>query len=436
MTPDLSTAALLQHSEQLLFLVLLQLTLIVLAARLGGIVARRYFGQTPVIGEILVGILLGPSLFGALAPEWHAALFSHATLEPMQIMAQIGLILLMFQIGLEFDFSQLTRRSNRRAVLLVALASLLLPFGLGLLFGYYGGPFLAPGVDPLACALFVATAFSITAMPILGRIMIDLRLNRLSIGVIAISAAAINDLVGWLLLAVVIALTLANFSFLTFSAQLLLTLLFLLFCWLAVRPALKWLVAKLQRSLQKHPDGGTLLDHNLLSLLLAAIFVAAMATTKLGLFAMFGAFVLGMLLHDEEALVTAWEERIGALVQVFFLPVFFTFTGLRTDLGTLQTGTEWSWCLLLILLATVGKFAGSYFAARAAGLGHTEGNILGIMMNTRGLMELVVINIGYDLGILSPALFTMLVLMALFSTVITAPVLRYWIKQLGSKASA
>jgi Kef-type K+ transport system membrane component KefB len=173
------------------------------------------------------------------------------------------------------------------------------------------------------------------------------------------------------------------------------------------------------------------LSHNLLGILLAAIFVSAMTTYQIGIFAIFGGFMMGVILHDERALIDAWQERIGHFVLVFFLPIFFTYTGLRTHVGSLDTAAAWGWCLVLIALATLGKFGASYLAARWAGMSHHEGTLLGIMMNTRALMELIVINIGYDLGVISQQVFTMLVLMAIFSTVITTPGLRRWLPRVG-----
>jgi Kef-type K+ transport system membrane component KefB len=190
------------RQETLLFFVLLELAIIVLAGRVGGALAR-ICGQTAAVGEIVVGILLGPSLFGAIAPTSFNFVFHSAPPEPVLVLSSLGLVLLMFQIGLEFDFEHLTQRANRTAVARVALGSLLLPFALGLGFGYESAPYLTPNANPVHSALFVATAFSITALPILGRIMIDFDLTQTRLGVIAICAAAINDVVGWLLLALI-----------------------------------------------------------------------------------------------------------------------------------------------------------------------------------------------------------------------------------------
>ncbi|MBP6582155.1 MAG: cation:proton antiporter [Chromatiaceae bacterium] len=420
------------QTEALLFFTLLQLTVIILAARLGGEVAHR-IGQSPAVGEIIVGILLGPSLFGLLAPEVFAYVFRSTPPAPMQMLSQIGLILLMFQIGLEFDFAHLMDRHHRRAVSYVATASMVTPFALGFGFGYFTAPLLSPGVDPIASALFIATAFSITALPILGRMMIEFKITRQPIGVIAISAAAINDVVGWLLLALVTALALTQFSAADFGLKVLLVAGFFLTWWFLMRPLMKRLIRISQagRAPMGEKAGRGRLTHNLLGIMLAGIFVSAITTYQLGIFAIFGGFMMGVILHDEHEFIEAWKERIGHFVIVFFLPIFFTYTGLRTHIGSMDSAAAWGWCLLLIALATLGKFGGSYVAARWAGLSHQEGKVLGIMMNTRALMELIVINVGYDLGVISQQVFTMLVLMAIFSTVITTPGLRRWLPSLG-----
>ena len=415
-------------SELILFFTLLQLAVVVLAGRLGSTLAVRW-GQSAAVGEIVIGILLGPSLFGLLAPGAFNYVFHSAPGEPIQVLSQIGLILLMFQIGLEFDFGHLTEKRNRRAVLWVAAAGLVLPFALGFGLGWWVAPFLGGRAgNALATALFVATAFSITALPILGRIMIEFDLTRRPLGVIAISAAAINDVIGWLLLALVTALTAAQFQPDGFALNVAAVALFAIVSWWVVRPLMKRLVRWGQGA---HAPGAVpeALSNTLLGVLLAAVFVAAMTTYQLGIFAIFGGFMLGVLLHDEHRLVAAWKERMGQFVTVFFLPIFFTYTGLRTHIGGLDTPALWGWCALVVTLATVGKFCGSYLAARHVGLPRAESKVLGIMMNTRALMELIVINVGYDLGVISQNLFTMLVIMAIVSTVITTPLLRRWLPQ-------
>ena len=421
MTTTVNIAA--HKTEALLFFTLLQLTVIVLAARIGGGIALR-IGQTAAVGEIIVGILLGPSLFGLLAPDLFQYVFHSSPPEPMQMLSQIGLVLLMFQIGLEFDFSHLNEPRNRKAMLWVAAASLIAPFALGYGIGHISAPILSPSAHPLASALFIATAFSITALPILGRIMMEFDMTRTPIGVIAISAAAINDVIGWLLLALITTLTLSGFDGPNFALKVTLVLVFFALSWFGVRPLMK-------RILHRFDAHSGALTNNLLGIVLAAVFVSAMTTYQLGIFAIFGGFMMGVLLHGEHAFVSTWRERIGPFVMVFFLPIFFTYTGLRTNIGGLDSASAWGWCVLIVSLATLGKFGGAYVAARVAGLNHTEGKILGVMMNTRALMELIVINVGYDLGVISQQMFTILVIMAIFSTVITSPLLRRWLPLIG-----
>jgi Kef-type K+ transport system membrane component KefB len=280
-------------TEGLLFFTLLQLAAIILAGRLGGLAAQR-LGQSPAVGEIVAGILLGPTLAGLVSPQAFAYVFQSTPPEPLQILAQVGLLLLMFQIGLEFEFSHLLEGRNRTAVIRVAAAGLVAPFALGLAFGYATAPILSPEADRLASGLFVATAFSITALPILGRIMIELGIQRTALGVIAISAAAINDLVGWLVLALVTTLTLARFDALGFGLQVLLLALYLLGSWWLVRPLLCHIVARAAPNASHLPPG-------LLGMVLAAVFLSGMATIELGIFGIFGGFLMGVLLHRERA---------------------------------------------------------------------------------------------------------------------------------------
>ena len=406
-------------TEALLFFTLLQLCVIVLAGRIAAVVARSV-GQAGAVGEIIIGVLLGPSLLGWLAPELFDLVFRSTPPQPLTILSQVGLLLLMFQIGLEFEFGHLTERRNRLAVLAVSVAGLVMPFALGLGLAAVMPQAYIGTTNHTAFALFVATALSITALPILGRIMIEFDLTRAPIGVIAISAAAVNDVVGWLMLAVVTALTTAQFSGDGFALNVALVAAFAALCWWGLRPLL---VRVVRHGMRAEPRlGGALMG-----IVLCCIFAAGMATYKLAIFAIFGGFMVGVMLHDQADFVAAWKERVGHFVYVFFLPIFFTYTGLRTDVGLLGDGHAWLWCALLIAVATLGKFGGCYVAARLAGLDRSESKVIGVMMNTRGLMELVVVNVGFDLGVIGREMFTMLVLMAIFSTVITSPALRRWL---------
>jgi len=409
-------------NELMLFYTLLELAIIVLAGRVGGALAKRC-GQSAAVGEIIVGILLGPSLFGLIAPQTFNYVFHSAPPEPLTILSNLGLVLLMFQIGLEFDFSHLTERVNRAAVLRVSIACLALPFACGFALGFFVAESASPAMR-IDTALFVATAFSITALPILGRIMMEFNLTRTRLGVIAISSAAINDVVGWLLLALITTLTVSDFVAGRFALRIAMVAAFGLISVKLLRPALKKAIRRSQ------PRDGRM-SANLLGGLLAVIFIAAMTTYQIGIFAIFGGFMMGVILYDEAELVAAWRARLGDFVTVFFLPIFFTYTGLRTSIGGLDSWTDWGWCFAIVAVASLAKLGGGYFAARRSGLNHPESAIIAYMMNTRALMELIVINVGLDLGVISPKVFTMLVIMAIFSTVITTPALRYYLPRAG-----
>jgi Kef-type K+ transport system membrane component KefB len=416
------------RNELLLYFTLLQLTLIILAGRIGGSLARS-LGQSAAVGEIVIGILLGPSLFGWLAPRAFDYVFHSAPPEPLTILSNIGLVLLMFQIGLEFDFAHLTERANRAAVLRVSISCLALPFICGFALGYMlaaNGPAGGSAATRIDTALFVATAFSITALPILGRIMIDFNLTRTRLGVIAISSAAVNDVVGWLLLALITTLAVSDFDAGRFALRVTLVAAFGGASAKILRPLLKRAIAR------THPRDGKM-SADLLGGLLAVIFMAAMTTYQIGIFAIFGGFMMGVILYDERELVAAWRGRVGDFVTVFFLPIFFTYTGLRTSIGSLDTLADWAWCLAVVGTASIAKLAGAYLAARRSGFNHPESAIIGFMMNTRALMELIVINVGLDLGVISAKVFTMLVIMAIFSTVITTPALRHYLPRADSK---
>jgi Kef-type K+ transport system membrane component KefB len=415
----------LPNIETLLFHTLLQLGLIMLVARLAGHLARR-LGQPRAVGEIAAGLFLGPSLFGALAPELSHWIFRSVDSTPLTVISQIGLVMLMFQIGLEFDFAQLQERGNRRAAIFVTAAGILLPWSLGFGFGLWSAPRLAPGVHPIAYALFLGVALAITAVPILGRIMMEFGLTRHHIGVITIAAAAANDAIGWVLLAFIAAVVTSRFSLPALMAQLGWLAAYVLVSWFAVRQVLRLILRRFGR-------GSEALSQDLLALLLVLVFGSAMLTSQLGIFAIFGGFMMGLLLHDRTELAEAWKNKVSDLVEVLFLPVFFTYTGLRTDVGSLDSAGLWGWCGLLIVLAVSGKIAGSHLAARLAGLSFAEARAIGIMMNTRGLMELVVVNLGHDLGVIPREVYTMLVLMAILSTVMTMPLLRLWLPGVGQR---
>jgi len=424
--PVLAEASTVQQNEQTLYFLLLQLIVIIGFARLAANTAR-ILGQPMVVGEIIGGLLLGPSLFGRFMPGLSHYVFNFPQAAgPRNMLSQIGLIMLMFQIGLDFDFSHLRDKRNRRAVFLVAAASILLPFGIGLLIGKISAPVLAPQVNVVGYELFVATSFSITAIPILGRIMMEYDLTRTRLGAVTITAAAINDVVGWILLAVISAMTLSEFSTRAVLQQLGLLAVYAAASWFLVRPVLR-------RLLRHYKVGRDHLPGTCMAILICMMFASGICTYQIGIFAIFGGFMAGALLFTEHEFVEVWKKRVANFVTVFFLPIFFTATGLKTNVNGLDSPALWGWCLLIIAGATFGKFAGAYFTARWAGMDHDEAACAGIMMNTRALMELIILNVGYDMGVIPQNVFTMLVLMAIFSTIITAPFLRHWLPKMNHR---
>jgi Kef-type K+ transport system membrane component KefB len=409
-------------NEQLLFSILLQLIIMIGAARiLNG--AFRAMGQPGVIGEIVAGLLLGPSLFGHFFPGASLAVFGAKASPAIVMLSQIGLILLMFQIGADFEFGHLREARMKRATLFIALGSILVPFGLGLWLGFASQPSIAPGIDALTYALFCGVAMAITAVPILGRILREFALTRTPIGVVAISAAAINDVVGWVMLACISAYATTIFS----SAFLLWRLLAIAVLLVALRFVLSPLVDAM---LRRWPLVEGRLPANLMAATLCLMFALGMITYQIGIFAIFGGFAAGLLFHRHPDFVEAWQRQVGHFTLVFFLPVFFTFTGLRTNLLGL-TPNDLGWLTLVLAASVGGKMVPVFLAGRAAGFDTHESSILASLMNTRALMELIVLNIGFDLGFLPQSMFTMLVVMAVVTTLMTGPLLKLLLPRVG-----
>jgi Kef-type K+ transport system membrane component KefB len=344
----------------------------------------------------------------------------------MLILSQIGLILLMFQIGSDFAFGHLRQLQNRKAVIYISVASIAVPLIVGFLLGLLTAPLLAPGIDGLTYSLFVGIAFAITAVPILGRILREYALTRTETGVIAITAAAANDVVGWVTLAGVAAYASARFSAGDSALQIGGILLLLAVLWFAGRPLVNWLIRRFPIQ-DGQPSNG------LVAVVLALIFVAGIATEKLGIFTIFGGFLLGLLFHRHHEFVEAWRRQVGQFVLVFFLPIFFTFTGLRTNILGLDTVSDWAWCFAFLLGAVMVKVVPVYVAARLAGLENQQSAILGVLMNTRALMELIVLNIGFSLGFIPQDVFTMLVIMAVATTIMTGPLLQVMLPRVGHR---
>lgn len=393
---------------------LLAVAVIVTVAQLLGALAERW-GQPRVIGEIVGGIVLGPSLLGAVAPGLEQALFAPPVLSRIDLMGQLGLVLFMFLVGLELNPGLLRGRLAlaSRITLVGVLLPLLLGLGLALALEAWQ-PQLLAGDHRLDSALFMGTAMAITAFPVLARILQSRGLQRLPLGAIALSAAAIDDVLGWSLLAAVVALNRSG-SALAALPLLLMVLLWSGLLWLATAP--------LRRLLQRRQRAGQELGPLLQGLILAGALISAAITDLMGVHVIFGAFIWGVAMPRNAQLQEWLELRLEAVVLRLLLPLFFAISGLHTRIGSLNSPQLWLAALLVLLVAVAGKFCGTWLMARRSGVPQREALALGWLMNTRGLTELVVLNVGLDLGVLSDELFTMGVLMALITTAMAGPLL-------------
>ena len=412
-----------QRTELLVISTLIQLVIMIGAARIMNLAFRR-LGQPGVIGEMVPGLLLGPSLFGHFLPKFSIAIFGAQPSQAIVILSQIGLMLLMFQIGMNFELDHLREARARRGLVPVAAASVLVPFALGVGIGHISAPIFVGQGAATVYGLFCGVALAITALPILGRILTQYRIMDHELGSLAIGAAAINDIVGWLLLASVSAVATATFTPSKSIAQIAGVLAFAAFCALVLRPAARAL-------LRRFPVEGGEIPPTLMAIVLCGVFTIGMCTYSLGIFTIFGGFAAGLLVQHDASFIAAWRRQVGTLVLVFFLPIFFTFTGLRTNLLGLTSGTDWTWLLIFVAAAILGKIIPVFVACRLVGYGGAAALLIGAMMNTRALMELIVINIGLETGFLPQKIFTMLVIMAVVTTLMAGPSLKILMPRLG-----
>jgi Kef-type K+ transport system membrane component KefB len=385
---------------------------ILLAARLVGWLFQR-MGQPRVVGEMTAGIILGPSLLGRFFPSAFAYLFPLSCLPVLTALSQLGLLLFMFVIGLEVDLVRI--RKHRAAVVLVSNVSILLPMALGIVLARTLYPqFAGERVAFSSFALFMGTAMSVTAFPVLARILKERNMLGTDLGTMAISCAAIDDISAWLLLAVLTAMVHSAQNWHRLGTTLFLLIAFVVVMLFPIRRG----VSSLESLYKKHGAGV-----ELISLLVLIMLAASWTTEKLGVHALFGAFMAGLIMPKPERMLAEIVDRIESLSLALLLPLFFALTGLRTRIDLLTQNSLWGYTLAIILTAVVGKLAGAALIARTTGMTWKDSLGLGILMNTRGLVELVILNAGLDLGILSPPLFTMMVLMALATTFMTTPAL-------------
>ena len=399
----------LQHP---LALLLFQIITIVLVARIFGWIFRK-IGQPSVIGEIIAGIVLGPSLFGMYFPDMKEALFPVASLGNLQLLSQIGLILFMFVIGMELDLKVLKNKANEAVV--ISHASIVIPFALGIGLSYYiYHQFAPPGIEFLSFSLFMGIAMSITAFPVLARIVQERGIHKTRLGTIVITCAAADDITAWCILAVVIAIVKAG-SFVSSLYVIGLAFVYVLTMLFVVKPFLKRvgdLYAK-KSNIKK----------SVVAIFLLTLIVSSYLSEIIGIHALFGAFLMGAIMPDIAKFRNVFIDKVEDVSVILLLPLFFVFTGLRTEIGLINDAYLWKVTGCIIAVAVVGKFIGSALAAKFVGQNWRDSLTIGALMNTRGLMELVVLNIGYELGVLSPKVFTMMVIMALVTTFMTGPAL-------------
>jgi len=393
-------------------LVLIQILLVIGVSRLVGLGFRR-IKQPLVIGEIVAGIMLGPSLFGLLAPNLAASVFPAETIPYLGVLSQIGLIFFMFLIGLELDPKYLKNQLN--VAVLTSHVSILFPFSLGTLIALILYPQVSnSSVSFTAFALFLGAAMSITAFPVLARIVTENNLQSTPLGTLALTCAAVDDVTAWCLLALAIAVTRTN-SMLGAIPTILAAILYILFMVLVVQKFLRKLAKFYNRT-------GRLTQFTLAGIYMGVV-VSALMTELIGIHLIFGAFLLGAIMPKHAELTRELAQKTEDFVLTFLLPIFFAYSGLRTQIGLLNTPGLWLMCGMVIFVAIFGKFVGTFAAARVSGVEPREATALGWLMNTRGLTELIVLNIGLSLNVISPLLFTMLVIMALVTTFMTSPLL-------------
>ena len=395
-----------------LSILLIQIIAVLLMVRLFGFLFK-HIGQPGVIGEIVAGIVLGPSVLGYFFPDVFQALFPPESLTNLELLSQVGLVLFMFVIGMELDFSVLKNKINE--TLVISHAGILVPFFLGIVASYWiYEEYAAAQTAFLPFALFIGISMSITAFPVLARIIQERNMTKTSLGTLAIASAANDDVTAWCLLAVVIAIAKAG----TFASALYaigLTALYIIIMFMVVRPFLKK-VGEVYANQE-------VINKTFVALILLILIISSTLTEIIGIHALFGAFMAGVVMPPSIGFRKVMMEKVEDIALVFFLPLFFAFTGLRTEIGLINSPALWGVCLLLITVAVAGKLGGCAVAVRLVGESWKDSFTIGTLMNTRGLMELVALNIGYEMGVLPPSIFVILVIMALVTTFMTTPLL-------------
>ncbi|HEY7090135.1 MAG TPA: cation:proton antiporter, partial [Tepidisphaeraceae bacterium] len=405
------------HGYNLILTLLLQLALILALSRFVGWVFA-YFRQPQVVGEMVAGIMLGPSVLGLLAPDLAKSIFPAESVQYLSVLSQIGVIFFMFLVGLELDPKLLRNRGH--TALVVSHVSIVAPFLLGAALTLYLYPRLfndSPLMNFTSVALFMGAAMSITAFPVLARILTERNIHKTNVGAVAITCAAVDDVTAWCMLAFVVGIARAD-GIAPGIRTAVLSVVYVALMFVLVRPFLRRIQGLYER--RGH------LTQTLVAVVFLLALLSAFATEWIGIHALFGAFLMGAIMPKGTKFVRALSEKLEDYTVVFLLPIFFAFTGLRTQIGLLNNADLWFDTALIIAVACLGKFGGSALAGRACGLGWREASTVGILMNTRGLMELVILNIGLQEGVITPAVFAMMVIMALVTTALTTPIL-FWV---------
>ncbi len=396
-----------------LFNLVLQITVILAVCRITGTLFRKIH-QPRVVGEMFAGILLGPSLLGWVAPQISAYLFPPSSLGFLNALSKVGVVIFMFLVGLGINHKELKHQSH--AAVLVSHVSITAPFVLASVLALYLYPRLSDsGVSFTNFALFMGAAMSITAFPVLARILTERDMMHSKLGTVAIACAAVDDVTGWCILAYIVVLIRAAHAATSIWITLGGILLFALFMIYGVR----FLLRGLERTFHKYGE----ISENRMAFLILLALGSALCTERLGIHLLFGSFLMGAIMPKEPKFVRYILDRFETVTITLLLPLFFAFTGLRTNIASLRGPAMWFYCGLIILVAAAGKLGGSTVAGRLSGMPWREAAGLGTLMNTRGLMGLVILDIGLDIKIISPALFSMMVVMALVTTFMAVPLL-------------
>jgi len=396
---------------------LLQLVLVIALCNLCGRLAER-LGQCAVVGEIAAGLLLGPSLFGVIAPNFYELLFGPRTLTAMAHVGEVGLILLMFQIGLHMELSETLRGKRWRVPVAIAAGGLIAPAAIGMIVATVSKGSLANDVPALPYVLFCGVALAVSAVPVMARIIDDLALDTIVGARYAMSAAMLTDALGWMLLATIASLSSGpGWAF----AQMLVSLLvYLVLCALLVRFVVRPVLARLASTAHATRDR--------LAVLLCFVIASALATSLIGFHSAFGALAAALFVRRVPGVAKEWRDNVEGFVKLVLMPVFFACAGLHASVGTIDDAASWMWCGVFLVGGFIGKFGGSYLGARATGLAPHDAMLVSSLMNTRGLMELIVLSIGLQMQILPPKVYTILVVFALVTTALTAPLVRFTLR--------